>query len=111
MEEGSKAVSIYRFPAIAGYKEFTQDEQFHKIVEEIKEVKYEKYKLSTAQHYPDLDIKIVEELFESLGMELLDVIHACETMLRMNFTDQEVEELAAKVREKNARRGYYEVTK
>ena len=100
-------MSVYRFPAIDGLEEFTPDDQFHKIVEEIKEVKQAKWKLSLEIHNPDSTIDAVGELFDEFGMELLDVIHACETMLRMNFEDEKVEELRARVIEKNARRGYY----
>ena len=41
------------------------------------------------------------------GMELMDVIHAAETALRMEFSDAEVERLREAVEEKNRRRGYY----
>ena len=41
------------------------------------------------------------------GMELMDVIHAAETALRMEFSDAEVVGLQLKVIEKNRKRGYY----
>ena len=100
-------MSIYRFPAIDGLEDFTPDDQFHKIVEEVKEVKLDKWKLSLEVHNPDSTVESLWKLHDELGMELLDVIHACETMLRMNFDDEEVEELRARVIEKNARRMYY----
>ena len=100
-------MSIYRFPAIDGLEEITPDYQFHKIVEEVKEVKLAKWSLSLEVHSPESTVEKTGELLEELGIELLDVIHACETMLRMSFDDEEVEGLRAKVIEKNARRGYY----
>lgn len=104
-------MSVYRFPAIADYKNLTRDEQFMKIVEEVKEVKLAKFKLSNALKSPDASIKPISELRDAFGIELLDAKHAIETALRREFSENEVEELTAKVIEKNARRGYYEVTK
>ena len=46
--------------------------------------------------------------FEATDMEILDVIHSCETFLRNRRTDEEVAELIGKVTEKNAKRGYYD---
>lgn len=40
-------------------------------------------------------------------MELMDVIHAAETALRMDFGEEEAEELRRKVIGKNENRGYY----
>ena len=40
-------------------------------------------------------------------MELMDVIHAAETALRMEFSYEEVEALRDRVEEKNRKRGYY----
>lgn len=45
---------------------------------------------------------------ELTDMEVLDVIHSCETFLRNRRTDEEVAELIEKVTEKNAKRGYYD---
>lgn len=41
------------------------------------------------------------------GMELMDVIHAAETALRMEFDDDDVYRLRERVIEKNAGRFYY----
>ena len=41
------------------------------------------------------------------GMELMDVIHAAGTALRMEFADHEVETLHGCVERKNRERGYY----
>ena len=44
-----------------------------------------------------------------VGTELLDVIHAAETTLRMlNFTNYELNDLKDRVIQKNAERGYYD---
>ncbi len=41
------------------------------------------------------------------GVELMDLIHAVETALRIEFSDKEVEELRNKTEQKNRDRGYY----
>lgn len=84
-------MSVYRFPAIANIDVFDTLEQLKHIERELREA-YEANYDRERQNY---------------GMELLDIIHATETALRMEFSDQEVDELRAKVIEKNARRGYY----
>ena len=86
-------MSIYRFPAIKNYNAFTNTEQLKYIEGELREAYSANY----------------DKERQAYGMELLDVIHATETALRMEFSEQEVEELAAKVREKNAKRGYYKM--
>ena len=50
----------------------------------------------------------IEMYRTAYGMELMDVIHAAETALRMELTDAEVDGLSEAVEEKNRRRGYYE---
>lgn len=40
-------------------------------------------------------------------MEVFDIIHATETLLRMEATDEEVKQLQQAVIEKNRKRGYY----
>lgn len=47
------------------------------------------------------------EARDAYGMELMDVIHAAETALRMKFDDSEVDQLRAAVEAKNRERGYY----
>lgn len=84
-------MSIYRFPAIANMSKFDTLEQLQHIERELRE--------AYAANY--------DKERQSYGMELLDIIHATETALRMEFSEQEVEELRAKVIEKNARRSYY----
>lgn len=51
-----------------------------------------------------------DESIEGCAMELFDVIHACETCLRMldrKFPELDLDVACAKVIEKNSRRGYY----
>ena len=88
-------MSIYRFPAMANIGQFDTLEQLKHIERELREA-YE------ANYYDER---------QAYGMELLDIIHATETALRMEFSQNEVEELRARVIEKNSSRGYYEVTK
>lgn len=60
--------------------------------------------------------KIGEELLEAVAarnandyvMELLDIIHACETALRMTATEDEVMWVRDLVIKKNNERGYYD---
>lgn len=86
-------MSVYRFPPMANIEMFETLEQLEYIEQELREA-YEANHDNERQAY---------------GMELLDVIHATETALRMEFSEQEVERLRAMVIEKNAKRGYYKV--
>ena len=88
-------MSVYIFPAIAGLEEFATEDQLRKIESEHREAELA-YEAKERQLY---------------GMELLDIIHATETALRMEFTENEVEELRARVIEKNYKRNYYKETK
>lgn len=90
-------MSIYRFPAVITGNDIR--DQIQKIHTELKEAK------SAEIRYRCCGKERIEKT--ALGMELIDIIHAVETALRMEYSEEEVEELAAKVREKNARRGYY----
>ena len=47
------------------------------------------------------------EARKAYGMELMDVIHAAETALRIEFSDFEVGRLRDAVERKNRERGYY----
>ena len=96
-------MSIYRFPAFKTNNDMTLREQMEKIKTEWKEAK------SAEIRYRCNGKERIEKT--ALGMELLDIIHATETALRMDYTEEEVEELRTKVIEKNATRGYYQVSK
>ena len=89
---------FYRFPAMAGIPTWTREQQVDKIIVEANEVPAEQFRL---------DYKDDAERRVAYGMELLDVIHAAETALRMEFGDEEVETLRGCVERKNRERGYY----
>ena len=93
-------MSVYRFPPMKGLEGFTAREQHRKIRSELSEAMNceIRYRCGGRQD---------REERENYGMELLDIIHATETALRMEFDADEIEELRAKVIEKNAKRGYY----
>lgn len=93
-------MSAYRFPPMARVDGIDAYEQLGKVKDELREAKAAYY----AHKYGEPD----GGKREAYGMELLDVIHATETALRMEFDDDEVERLRAGVIYKNARRGYYE---
>lgn len=84
--------SFYRFPAMEKLDEWDNADQIMKIDEEVAEAK---------KAYFDNDSAI------PYGVELMDVIHAAETALRMNFNDSEIESLHKLTIEKNRKRGYY----
>ena len=85
-------MSVYRFPPIA-VKPKSFAEQVDKLYEEVDEV---------------WDAYIDHVSVEAIAMELLDVIQAAETGLRMlPLDDEQIEELRADDIKKNAMRGYY----
>lgn len=83
---------FYRFPAMEKLSEWDNADQIEKIEEEANEAH---------RAYYDCDTEI------AYGVELMDVIHAAETALRMNFNDSEIESLRNLAIEKNRKRGYY----
>lgn len=90
---------FYRFPEMRDIPKWTMHDQIQKLKEELQEVK---------DAYKRLQEGDVVRSRRELGMELIDVIHATETALRIAFTDAEVEELAKEVINKNEERGYYD---
>ena len=90
-------MSIYRFPSMANIDEMSLKDQLEKIKSEWREAKC-----------AEIRYRCSGESKHELGVELLDIIHATETALRIVFTDEEVEELRADVIKKNAVRSYYE---
>lgn len=98
---------FYRFPAMAKLGEWTNEEQAEKVWDEATEA-YNALRDSLWDY--DTGTRR-EEMSDSdrtaYGMELMDVIHAAETALRMEFSDAEVVGLQLKVIEKNRKRGYY----
>lgn len=93
---------FYRFPAMARIGEFTNNSQVLHIESEASEA-------ISAQNYMDYGSGSGDREADrtAYGMELMDVIHAAETALRMEFGDDEVAELRDAVEEKNRDRGYY----
>lgn len=93
---------FYRFPAMAKLGEWTNEGQAVKILEEADEAKSAQAFWCYGNGSGDEDADRT-----AYGMELMDVIHAAETALRMEFSDAEVVGLQLKVIEKNRKRGYY----
>ncbi len=93
---------FYRFPAMAKLREYSAEAQVVKIIDEALEMKiaqeFWRYGGDSRDHEEDRRV---------YGMELMDVIHATETALRMEFGDEEVDELRDAVEKKNRDRGYY----
>lgn len=94
---------FYRFPAMAKLDKFENLQQMGHVSKETIEAMEECASLENALYPYDRT-----RHHRAYGMELLDVIHATETALRMEFTDEEVEELQRRVIEKNKMRGYYD---
>lgn len=96
---------FYRFPAMAKLDEWTNAQQMDCIKRERCEADDALLDYELDKPYPLPDC--IEESRNNYGMELMDIIHATETALRMEFTDEEVAKLREDVIEKNRKRGYY----
>lgn len=96
---------FYRFPAIACIEEPSNTRQADKIYEESLEVCGAQLSYEMAERYGN---PIIHKIRENYGMELMDVIHAAETALRMEFSENEVDNLKIATIVKNIKRGYYE---
>lgn len=97
---------FYKFPAMALPDGHSRIDQMGKLFSETDEVDKARRELALAYDFCD-DRDEIEMYRTAYGMELMDVIHATETALRMEFGDDEVIALQLKVVEKNRRRGYY----
>ncbi len=93
---------FYRFPSMANIGDLTTEGQAAKIFEEA-------YEAKSAQAFWCYGNGSGDEEADrtAYGMELMDVIHAAETALRMEFDDSEVDGLRDAVEDKNRKRGYY----
>lgn len=103
---------FYRFPAMAMMGDRTNEQQSSKLLEECAEAEkalfvYEAVALDEIETGHVDCISDSQVARTAYGMELMDVIHAAETALRMEFNDAEVDDLRDAVEEKNRRRGYY----
>lgn len=99
--------NFYRFPAMVKPDGWTVSDQLSKIEEETREAiqacgDYGYTQLTTGYMSEESQKARREYL-----MEVFDIIHATETLLRMEATDEEVKQLQQAVIEKNRKRGYY----
>ncbi len=104
----SRSREFYRFPAMAKLGERTLEQQMAKVREEVAEAEEACGLVARVSPYTapeDVLVRII-----GFGMELMDVIHAAETALRMSFTPDEVKEFREAVIERNRKRGYYDET-
>ena len=90
-------MSVYRFPAMV--TDNNMQDQMRKILIELREAQIAEIRYRCGGRWE------ADKL--ALLMELLDIIHATETAMRIEFTDDEIEIGRQKVIEKNARRMYY----
>ena len=90
----NSTTDFYRFPKYQNADYMFTKEEIRHLVEEVKET-YDEW---NKKHFNRVNF----------GMEIMDVIHVAETLLRMHFSDPEIEEIHRKVLEKNNKRGYYE---
>ncbi|MEC4272730.1 hypothetical protein VJ923_06130 [Adlercreutzia sp. R25] len=103
---------FYRFPAMAKLGELTGEQQAEHIAQEAEEVSEALGGMKRCHEMAftsneDIDHDKAKESRLAYGMELMDVIHAAETALRMEFEDEELDDLREAVIEKNRARGYY----
>ncbi len=93
----SQPSGFYRFPEIThpSAKNLcrTPFEQAQKVIEEAVEL-FEEAKAGDTRR-------------REMGVECMDAIHACETLLRRNFSDEEVAGLREACEAKNRARGFY----
>lgn len=96
---------FYRFPAMEKLDELTNPQQMRHIKDELCEANYEELNLYAVRGSGN---KAAEgDARRRYGMELMDVIHTCETALRIEFEDGEIDGLQSAIVEKNRKRGYY----
>lgn len=95
-------MSFYRFPEIKNKRILneTTNDCVHKIVFEVGEAR------DVLDGIGGFDGVMHGRLM--YGMELMDVIHAAETALRFDFSNDEVEQMRKDVESKNRDRGYYD---
>lgn len=98
---------FYRFPAMAKLGEWTNEEQAEKVRDEATEacsaLRDGLWDYNTGTRRKEMS----DSDRTAYGMELMDVIHAAETAMRMEFSDEEVASLHIATVAKNLKRGYY----
>lgn len=95
---------FYRFPAMAKLGEWTNEQQVEKLRSESLEACNALWDYDMGERFGKPNAPNRRTAY---GMELMDVIHAAETALRMEFTDAEAVKLQLAVIVKNNKRGYY----
>lgn len=75
----------------------------HDYIEQLDKIRSEVYEVIQEAGYCLLS----SNRFENMIIEVMDVIHACETFLRYFEDNADMSELRKKVIEKNQKRGYY----
>lgn len=112
-EPRPSSTSFYRFQAMAKLGEWTNIKQLGKVIEEVGEAHdaleamCNQFRWAFTTH-DEAELKMADRARNAYGMELMDVIHAAETALRIEFSDFEVGRLRDAVERKNRERGYYE---
>ena len=109
-ERGEAMNGFYRFPEIRHRNKVGSRKQLAKVLEECSEAcdAHNDWSIETALHCSGgWALENVVEARDAYGMELMDVIHAAETVLRMEFSETEVEMLRDAVERKNREMGYY----
>ena len=106
-----KSREFYRFPSMAKLDEFARTQQMIYISGETKEAESALFELMILlKDYSKNQGKQADRIDKArsdYGIELMDIIHAAETALRMEFSEEEVAQLRDAVEEKNRERGYY----
>lgn len=99
---------FYRFPPMKNLDEVTAAEQLDKLREEVEEAVEANCALYTLESTEGYFSDQACEAALRYGMELMDVVHAAETALRIDFAECEIEGIRAEVEKKNRERGYYD---
>ncbi len=98
---------FYRFPRLKWSDKLTARDQLEHVAGEVYEAResLDEYVKTAEDVKQGSDVEL-DRLF-AYGMELMDVIHAAETALRITFDDEEIDGLRMAVIYKNKKRGYY----
>ena len=100
--------SFYRFPAMSELDSYSSDEQLAYIQGETTEAIIAWAVFDARKNDQSISKEVRFGSRTAYGMELMDVIHSCETALRMEFCEEEAKALCYLVINKNRKRGYYD---